>query len=159
MSPPKCWVLQPPPPARVLTTATATTTTTAPPQKGVVLRVIITFLIMFDRQYTWKERLFYAVAWTPKATVQASLSAVPLAMIQSAYADSPDFEKWSTWGEEILTTGVFAIIFCGSLGTLLVYTLAPVLLNKGEVGDGGALWLVALQLAALACSFAFLKHP
>lgn len=89
---------------------------------------------MFDRKYTFKERVFYAVAWTPKATVQASLSAVPLSMIQTLMAHRPDYLLWEQWGKEILTTGVFAIIICGTLGTLLVFLLAPVLLKKDEVG-------------------------
>jgi hypothetical protein len=67
---------------------------------------------MYDRNYTWRERLFYALAWTPKATVQASLSAVPLSLIQSTMAGRPDADTWRVWGEEILTTGVFAIIIC-----------------------------------------------
>jgi len=91
---------------------------------------------MFDRRYNWKERLFFAIAWTPKATVQASLSAVPLAMIQATMQDTPGYEQWLIWGQEILTTGVFAIIFCGTLGTLCVFLLSPILLSKGEVGGG-----------------------
>ena len=88
---------------------------------------------MYDRAYTWREKLFYAAAWTPKATVQASLSAVPLTMITAKYSGQPDFAEWELWGQEILTAGVFAIIVCGTLGTLAVFALAPVLLHKGEV--------------------------
>ncbi|KAI8468895.1 MAG: Sodium/hydrogen exchanger family-domain-containing protein [Monoraphidium minutum] len=100
---------------------------------GVVLRVISTFIVMFDRQYTWRERTFYAIAWTPKATVQASLSAVPLAMITTLMAGRPDYDVWFGWGQDILTTGIFAIIICGSLGTLGVFLSAPLLLKKGDV--------------------------
>jgi hypothetical protein len=98
------------------------------------VRVIITFFIMGKRRYNWKERLFYAVAWTPKATVQASLSAVPLALINSVMKDSPDYAQWQQWGEDCLATGIFAIIVCATLGTLFVFWLAPVLLEK-EVGQ------------------------
>jgi hypothetical protein len=82
----------------------------------VALRVISTFLVMYDRRYTWRERLFYAFAWTPKATVQASLSAVPLSLIMTTMAGRPDYDMWRMWGEEILTTGVFAIIICECRG-------------------------------------------
>lgn len=110
-----------------------------PTPSGVTLRILSTFIIMFDRKYTWRERLFYAVAWTPKATVQASLSAVPLAMVQSLMDPArADYAQWEQWGQDILTTGVFAIIICGSLGTLMVFMLAPVLLQKGEVRRGAA---------------------
>jgi hypothetical protein len=86
-------------------------------------------------RYHWKERLFYAVAWTPKATVQASLSAVPLALINRVMVDSPDYQQWRQWGEDCLATGIFAIIVCATLGTLCVFWLAPVLLEK-EVSQG-----------------------
>lgn len=41
---------------------------------GVCLRTIVTFLIMSGFGYSAREKLFYALAWTPKATVQAALS-------------------------------------------------------------------------------------
>jgi Kef-type K+ transport system membrane component KefB len=41
---------------------------------GVVLRTLITYGVMSGFGYSWREKLFYAVAWTPKATVQAALS-------------------------------------------------------------------------------------
>jgi hypothetical protein len=69
---------------------------------------------------------------------QASLSAVPLAMIQALTAGRPDHDVWLRWGQEILTTGVFAIIICGTLGTLMVFVMAPILLNKEEVGGQSA---------------------
>lgn len=97
---------------------------------GLCVRVIVTFFIMGNRRYNWKERIFYAVAWTPKATVQASLSAVPLALINRVMVDSPDYEQWQQWGEDCLATGIFAIIVCATLGTLFVFWLAPVLLEK-----------------------------
>jgi hypothetical protein len=40
----------------------------------VTLRTFITYIIMSGFGYNWREKLFYAVAWTPKATVQAALS-------------------------------------------------------------------------------------
>jgi hypothetical protein len=96
---------------------------------GLCVRVIITYFIMGSRRYNWKERVFYAIAWTPKATVQASLSAVPLALINNNLAGSPDYAQWQRWGEDCLATGIFAIIVCATLGTLLVFWLAPVLLE------------------------------
>ncbi|KAI8466952.1 MAG: Sodium/hydrogen exchanger family-domain-containing protein [Monoraphidium minutum] len=99
---------------------------------GVALRVGVTFAAMADRAYTWRERAFFAAAWTPKATVQASLSAVPLSMAAALPSGRPDHASWVIWGQEILTTGVFAIIICGTAGTALVFALAPKLLERGE---------------------------
>ena len=39
---------------------------------GVTLRICITFVTMMGQQYNYKELLFFATAWTPKATVQVS---------------------------------------------------------------------------------------
>lgn len=36
--------------------------------------MIVTFLVMSRGGYTTKEKAFFALAWTPKATVQAALS-------------------------------------------------------------------------------------
>lgn len=41
---------------------------------GLGVRVIITYFAMSGFGYGWKEKMFYAIAWTPKATVQAALS-------------------------------------------------------------------------------------
>lgn len=93
---------------------------------------------MGKQRYTWKERLFFAIAWTPKATVQASLSAVPLSLINQTLADSPEYENWVRWGNDILATGIFAIIVCATLGTLFVYWFAPIMLEKSV-----SYWLAA----------------
>ncbi len=100
------------------------------------MRTIITSFTMVGLGYNWKERLFYAVAWTPKATVQASLSAYPLYLIQLLIPPSdPQYAEWVKWGNEILTTGIFAIIICGTVGTLLVFWTAPLLLEQGVGWD------------------------
>lgn len=37
---------------------------------GLVIRLLVTFLLVHFGGFNWKEKLFIAVAWTPKATVQ-----------------------------------------------------------------------------------------
>lgn len=128
--------------------------------QGLVLRTIITYFIMGRRRYTWKEQLFYAVAWTPKATVQASLSAVPLSLINRTMVNDPNYEQWVQWGSDLLATGIFAIIICATLGTAMVFWLAPVLLEKSV----SAAWCSVPQLwmmtaPAGVCYSADLSHP
>jgi hypothetical protein len=96
---------------------------------GVILRMITTYLTMAGFGYSWKEKLFYGIAWTPKATVQAALSAAPLTLIKNFKAGAPDYDQWLAWGNDILTTGLFAIIICGTLGVLAIHFAAPVLLK------------------------------
>jgi hypothetical protein len=51
------------------------------------------------------SRLFFAVAWTPKATVQAVLSGTPLHLVKILKSGAPDYDQWLQWGHEIQTTG------------------------------------------------------
>jgi solute carrier family 9B (sodium/hydrogen exchanger), member 1/2 len=45
---------------------------------GLLLRMCAAFLVVFEKKYTFKERLFISFCWVPKATVQATLSSVIL---------------------------------------------------------------------------------
>lgn len=83
-----------------------------------------------EAHYTWRERLFYAVAWTPKASVQAALSGVPLAMVKALKPSHPDYADWVKWGHEVQATGVICVLICATAGTLLTQLLGPVLLRK-----------------------------
>lgn len=64
-----------------------------------------------------KERLFCAVAYTPKATVQAALGAVPLAMGLSC-------------GEIVLAVAVISILLTAPFGAICVDNLYKKLLSK-----------------------------
>ena len=56
-----------------------------------VVRLPTTFFSMAGAGLTTKERLFIAMAWTPKATVQAVLGAAPLDAIITNYGhDAPE---------------------------------------------------------------------
>ena len=39
----------------------------------VAIRSLAAFLAMWNREFNWREMLFLAIAWIPKATVQAAL--------------------------------------------------------------------------------------
>jgi solute carrier family 9B (sodium/hydrogen exchanger), member 1/2 len=45
---------------------------------GLATRVTAAFFISVEKRYTWKEKLFMAMTWIPKATVQAVLGSVLL---------------------------------------------------------------------------------
>jgi NhaP-type Na+/H+ or K+/H+ antiporter len=45
---------------------------------GLTVRVIAAFCVSVERKYNWKDKLFMAVTWIPKATVQAVLGSVLL---------------------------------------------------------------------------------
>ncbi|PSC74772.1 mitochondrial sodium hydrogen exchanger 9B2-like [Micractinium conductrix] len=104
---------------------------------GLAVRLGVTLLVMGGFGYSWKEKIFYAVSWTPKATVQAALSAAPLALIKEYKAGASDYDEWVKWGDEILVTGIFAIIVCGTVGTLAIHLTAPHLLLPAQGGNSG----------------------
>lgn len=84
------------------------------------------FLALIGSELNLKERTFAAIAYTPKATVQAAIGGVPLAM---GFAS----------GQVILAVAVLSIVFTAPLGALAIARSAPVLLEKAEeVLDSGS---------------------
>ena len=65
-------------------------------------------------------RLFIAGSWIPKATVQAALASTPLDMILEFKRDDPDFSQWKSWGQDITTTAIFAIIITAPIGLVFI---------------------------------------
>jgi len=73
---------------------------------GLSVRLPIAYLSTYGRDFTQKERLFVALAWSPKATVQAALCSVPMDVIKSTLSiQDKSYESYITWAHEILTTG------------------------------------------------------
>lgn len=58
------------------------------------------------------------------------VAATPLTMIELYKKGSPDYDQWVEWGNDILTTGLFAIIICATLGMLAIFISVPHLLQK-----------------------------
>ncbi len=70
-----------------------------------VFRMVGVWLCLLGTKLSVKERLFCMIAYTPKATVQAAIGAVPLSMGLAC-------------GETVLTAAVIAILFTAPLGAL-----------------------------------------
>ncbi|MDO9535367.1 MAG: cation:proton antiporter [Bacillota bacterium] len=73
---------------------------------------------------TWNEQKFCAIAYLPKATVQAAIGGVPLAM-------------GIPGGEIMLAIAVLSIIITAPIGAIAIIRLAPCLLNQCELAEGG----------------------
>lgn len=98
---------------------------------GVTIRCCIAYLVTGVRKdFSWKEKIFVAAAWLPKATVQAALGGVVLDMARSE-ENGQNLEKIRI-GFVFLTVTVFAIVFTAPLGAILINTLGPKCLNKKE---------------------------
>lgn len=70
---------------------------------GLMFRAVGVFLCMLGTQLNKKERLFCVIAYLPKATVQAAIGSVPLAMGLSC-------------GQIVLSVAVLAILITAPLG-------------------------------------------
>lgn len=75
------------------------------------------FLCMLGTKLNFRERLFCMIAYMPKATVQAAIGGVPLAMGLSC-------------GATVLSGAVLAILVTATLGAFLIELTAPRLLTQ-----------------------------
>eukprot|EP00919_Chromeraceae_sp_WS-2016_P024790 GHVR01058586.1.p1 GENE.GHVR01058586.1~~GHVR01058586.1.p1 ORF type:complete len:595 (+),score=140.75 GHVR01058586.1:170-1954(+) len=99
---------------------------------GVVIRCSVAFLILWGNGFYLKEKIFIALSWMPKATVQAALGTAPLSAILKIYPDrdNPEHAKWIKWGEDILTTAIFSVILTAPLGLIIVSNMGQKVLRK-----------------------------
>ena len=84
---------------------------------ALVFRMMGAVISLVKTKLNKKERLFCAVAYTPKATVQAALGTVPLVMGLSC-------------GEIVLTVAVISILITAPFGAICIDNLYKKLLSK-----------------------------
>lgn len=84
-----------------------------------IFRMIGVFLCMLKTKLSIKERLFCMIAYTPKATVQAAIGGIPLAMGLMC-------------GETVLTVSVVAILLTAPLGAFGIDLAYKRLLKREE---------------------------
>ncbi|MFO8070133.1 MAG: cation:proton antiporter [Alkalibacterium sp.] len=84
---------------------------------GLMARSIGVWIATMNSALNTKERLFCMIAYTPKATVQAAIGGLPLAL-------------GVEHGAAILALAVLSIILTAPLGALAIYASAPKLLTQ-----------------------------
>lgn len=87
---------------------------------ALVFRGIGVLLCLVKTQLNWKERLFCVIAYLPKATVQAAIGSVPLAMGLPC-------------GQIVLSVAVLAIVITAPLGAIGMDVTYKKLLTKSSV--------------------------
>ncbi|MPN54430.1 hypothetical protein SDC9_202100 [bioreactor metagenome] len=75
------------------------------------------FFSLTGTKLSANERIFAMMAYTPKATVQAAIGGIPLAMGLAS-------------GNQILTVAVLSILLTAPLGALLIDHFYPKLLER-----------------------------
>jgi NhaP-type Na+/H+ or K+/H+ antiporter len=106
---------------------------------GSTFRLLSAFLATVNSGFSTKERIFVALAWLPKATVQAALCSFPLTTLkQTMSTEDVNFAKYLEWTEQILSTAILSICITAPLGVVAIKFLGKRCLEKDEsVGGPG----------------------
>ncbi|KAL7982066.1 hypothetical protein Chor_001123 [Crotalus horridus] len=101
---------------------------------ALAVRILATFLLVTGSGFHWKEKLFIALAWIPKATVQKM---VYRELIDTAreYND----KKLEKYGIYIVTIAFLAILITAPAGAVIIRLAGPRLLRKTTKGNEDAL--------------------
>ncbi len=84
---------------------------------GLLFRTIGVIVCVIKTEYSFKEKIYIALSYLPKATVQASIGAIALS-------------EGLSCGNLVLTAAVVAILISAPLGAILMDTLKKKLLTK-----------------------------
>ncbi|KAG7156541.1 sodium/hydrogen exchanger 9B2-like [Homarus americanus] len=95
---------------------------------GLIFRMITSFLVVMGGELSVKERIFVALAWLPKATVQAAIGSQALNYARKTAA-GPEAEKL---GLQVLTIAVLVILITAPLGAAAITLSAPKLLSRSN---------------------------
>nr|KAF6388935.1 solute carrier family 9 member B1 [Myotis myotis] len=91
---------------------------------ALLVRISATFFLVTFAGFNFKEKIFIALSWIPKATVQAVLG--PLAL-ETARISSPHLEPYA---KDVMTIAFLAILITAPNGALLINILGPRLLAR-----------------------------
>lgn len=99
---------------------------------ALLVRVLFTFVCVLCAGFNMKEKLFIALAWMPKATVQAAIGSTALDMARTKHD-----EQLQKYGMDVLTVAVLAILFTAPVGALIIGLSGPRLLQKPKNSSCG----------------------
>ncbi|XP_068204126.1 sodium/hydrogen exchanger 9B2-like isoform X2 [Palaemon carinicauda] len=90
------------------------------------LRVITSFIVVMGGDFNIWERLFIAIAWLPKATVQAAIGSKALDHVRLTNGSKEDITR----GEQVVTIAVMVILVTAPIGAAAIKLTGPKLLAK-----------------------------
>lgn len=97
---------------------------------SVIARALTAYASVGGRNFTRSERQFISMAWIPKATIQAVLCTIPLALVEERIDSS---EQLITWAVQIKTTAIVAILLTAPTGLVAMQVFGPRLLSQKEL--------------------------
>ena len=97
---------------------------------GLTFRWIASFLIGYVKKYNFKEKLFAAFAWMPKATVQAAIGGLILDNVRSDIPEGDIKDEYLDYGLQILSTAIISVLISAPVGAIITNTCGPKLLTN-----------------------------
>eukprot|EP00434_Breviolum_minutum_P023360 symbB.v1.2.020607.t1/scaffold1743.1/size123518/8 len=94
---------------------------------GGLVRATAVMIALSGRSMRYQEKFFTAIAWTPKATVQAAIGGLAL-------DEARNLEE-QRLGRQLLAVAVLCILVTAPPGAALIATLGPRLLQKDEASE------------------------
>ncbi|KAL1124010.1 hypothetical protein AAG570_001780, partial [Ranatra chinensis] len=92
---------------------------------GIFLRIVVTVLVAFGSSLNVKEKIFCALSWMAKASVQAALGPVALDVVRDT--------KDEVHAEIVLVICVMSIILTAPIGAIVITVTGSRLLNKRTI--------------------------
>uniref|UniRef100_A0A3Q2YBI1 Cation/H+ exchanger transmembrane domain-containing protein n=1 Tax=Hippocampus comes TaxID=109280 RepID=A0A3Q2YBI1_HIPCM len=92
---------------------------------ALLVRLLFTYVCVLFAGFNIREKLFIALAWMPKATVQAAIGSTALDM-----ARTRQDEQMQKYGMDVLTVAVLSILLTAPVGALIIGLCGPCLLQK-----------------------------
>lgn len=91
---------------------------------GIVIRIVATMLVGIGSKLNLKEKVFIALSWMAKATVQAALGPGTLDEVDR------DDQRQVEYAETVLTMCVLSILLTAPAGAIIISLSGPKLLTK-----------------------------
>ena len=105
---------------------------------GSCFRFCSAYLATGGGNLSMKERMFIALAWLPKATVQAALCSFPLLLVKDTFSiQDESYMKYTEWTEQILSTAISSICITAPLGVISIKFLGKRWLQKDGITTDG----------------------
>ncbi|XP_014612429.1 PREDICTED: mitochondrial sodium/hydrogen exchanger 9B2-like, partial [Polistes canadensis] len=91
---------------------------------GIIIRIIVTIIVGIGCKLNTKEKVFIALSWMAKATVQAALGPVTLDEVNQ------DDTEQVEYANIVLTICVLSILLTAPAGAIIISLSGPKLLTK-----------------------------